>query len=34
MSIANRKHDLVAVQVYDKRDAQLPDVGLIRMKDS
>lgn len=34
MSIANRKHDLVAVQVYDKRDAQLPDVGLVRMCDS
>ncbi|MCM1005148.1 MAG: DUF58 domain-containing protein [Prevotella sp.] len=34
MSITNRKHDLVAVQVYDKRDAQLPDVGLVRMKDS
>lgn len=33
MSIANRKHDLVGVQVYDKRDAQLPDVGLIRMRD-
>lgn len=34
MSIANRKHDLVAIQVYDRRDAQMPDVGLVRMKDS
>lgn len=34
MSIANRKHDLVAIQVYDRRDAQLPDVGLIKMRDS
>jgi len=34
MSVANRKHDLVAVQVYDKRDAQLPDVGLIKMLDA
>lgn len=34
MTIANRKHDLVAVQVYDKRDAQLPDVGLVKMRDS
>lgn len=33
MSIANRKHDLAAIQVYDKRDAQLPDCGLIRMMD-
>lgn len=34
MTIANRKHDLVGVQVYDKRDATLPDVGLVRMRDS
>lgn len=34
MTMANRKHDLVAVQVYDRRDAQLPDVGLVRMCDS
>ena len=33
MSIANRKHDLAAIQVYDKRDARLPDVGLVRMRD-
>ncbi len=33
MSIANRKHDLAAIQVYDKRDARLPDVGLIRVRD-
>lgn len=33
MSIANRKHDLAAIQVYDRRDAELPDVGLIRMRD-
>jgi uncharacterized protein (DUF58 family) len=33
MSIAARKHDLAAIQVYDKRDAKLPDVGLIRVKD-
>lgn len=33
MSIANKKHDLAAIQVYDRRDAELPDVGLIRMCD-
>lgn len=33
MSIAAKKHDLAAIQVYDKRDAQLPDVGLVRFKD-
>ena len=34
LSIANHKHDVIAVQVYDKREAQLPDVGLIRMRDA
>ena len=29
LSIANNKHDVTAIQVYDRRDAQLPDVGLM-----
>ncbi len=33
MSIANRKHDLASIQVYDRRDAELPDVGLMRVRD-
>ncbi|MCH5224472.1 MAG: DUF58 domain-containing protein [Muribaculaceae bacterium] len=33
MSIANRKHDLAAIQVYDRRDATMPDVGLVRVRD-
>ncbi len=33
MSIANRKHDLAAIQVYDKRDAKLPSVGLMMVQD-
>ena len=33
-TIANRKHDLVAVQVYDNRDAELPDLGLVKMRDA
>lgn len=33
-TIANRKHDLVAVQVYDRRDAELPDMGLVKMCDA
>lgn len=33
MTIANKKHDLAAIQVYDRRDAEMPDVGLIRVKD-
>ncbi len=31
--IANRRHDVVALQVYDKRETELPDVGLIKMRD-
>ena len=34
MTIANRKHDLVAIQVYDKRVAELPAIGLMRVKDA
>lgn len=34
LTIANRKHDIVAVQVYDKRVAELPDVGLIKVRDA
>lgn len=33
MSIANRKHDLAAIQVYDRRDSEMPDVGLVRVHD-
>lgn len=33
LSISNMKHDVAAIQVYDKRDAKLPDVGLIRVTD-
>lgn len=34
MTIANRKHDLVAIQVYDRRLAELPDIGLVRVRDA
>lgn len=33
MVIAGNKHDLMALQVYDKRDSHLPDVGLMRIND-
>ena len=33
LSIAANKHDVYGVQVYDKRDTQLPDVGLMRVQD-
>ncbi|MDR0699712.1 MAG: DUF58 domain-containing protein [Tannerella sp.] len=34
LTIANRKHDVVAIQVYDSRETELPAVGLIKMKDA
>lgn len=34
MTIANRKHDVVAVQVYDKRETELPRVGLTKLRDA
>ena len=34
MQIANRKHDMVAVQVYDPRAKKLPDVGLLKVRDA
>ena len=34
LTIANRKHDVVALQVYDRRVSDLPPVGLMRIKDA
>ena len=34
LTIANRKHDVVAIQVYDKRARELPDVGLMKVVDA
>ena len=34
LSIAARKHDVVALQVYDRCMAQLPNVGLIKVTDA
>lgn len=33
-TIANRKHDVVAIQVYDVRDSDMPAVGLVNFKDA
>ena len=33
-TIANRKHDVVAIQVYDRRETELPAVGLMKIKDA
>ncbi len=34
LTVANRKHDIVAIQVYDRRMADLPDVGLMKVCDA
>jgi len=34
IKIANRKHDLVALRVYDRREAELPPIGLVQVKDA
>ena len=34
MTIANRKHDLVAIQVYDRRLANMPKIGLVKFRDA
>ena len=34
LTIANRKHDMVALRVFDQREASLPSMGLVKMVDS
>lgn len=34
LSIANHKHDIVAIRVYHKLEASLPNMGLIRISDA
>ena len=34
LSIANRKHDVVAIKVYDNRIVELPNIGLIKIRDA
>lgn len=34
LTIANRKHDIVALQVYDSLETQLPSVGLMKVMDA
>ena len=33
LRIAARKHDLIGVHVHDSRERELPDMGLVRMRD-
>jgi len=34
LDIANRKHDVAALQVYDERAKELPDIGLLKVTDA
>ncbi len=34
LKIANKKHDIVALRIYDKREQQLPNMGLIKFVDA
>ncbi|MCI6161255.1 MAG: DUF58 domain-containing protein [Prevotellaceae bacterium] len=34
LTICNRKHDVVAIQVYDQRAKTLPDMGLVKVRDA
>jgi uncharacterized protein (DUF58 family) len=34
VQIANHKHDLIAIRVTDKRETEMPNVGLVRMVDA
>lgn len=34
LSIANKKHDLVAIRVYDQLESKLPNIGLVRIADT
>ena len=34
LRIASQKHDLVAVRVFDQRERELPDIGLVQLRDA
>ncbi|MCX6248404.1 MAG: DUF58 domain-containing protein [Bacteroidetes bacterium] len=34
IKIANKKHDLIAVNVFDEREMEIPDMGMIRIKNA
>ncbi len=34
LKIANNKHDVIGLQVYDNRETELPPVGMIKMRDA
>jgi len=34
LKIANKKHDIIALKIYDERETELPSIGMVRMKDA
>ena len=34
LRIISKKHDIIAVEVFDPREEELPDVGLVKMRDA
>lgn len=34
IKVASKKHDLAAIRVYDPREAEMPDLGLVRFTDA
>lgn len=34
LSIANKKHDLMALKIEDRRESELPSIGMIKVKDA
>ena len=33
LKLANKKHDVVALRIYDQHEKELPDIGLVHMQD-
>jgi uncharacterized protein (DUF58 family) len=34
LSVANNKHDVVAIRIYDEREEELPSIGMLKVKDA
>ena len=34
LSVANNKHDVVAVRIFDERETELPSIGMLKVKDA
>jgi uncharacterized protein (DUF58 family) len=33
LRVTAKRHDVIGIQVYDRHDAQLPDIGLVQVQD-